>query len=148
MYAKSTEELLQTTHFLKKAENSDNFQISEEDDEEQFVDINALLLTIKNIKSFLSDSNNKTIMGNIIYESKFVPMMVSIPEKISTWNIDRQLIGTIVVKTITYLCSESERVQLSFMHSENINKLFNNLQLLGKPTHNLIEECLHFAFLC
>ena len=37
-------------------------------------------------------------------------------------------------------------MQLSFMHAANINKLFDNLQLLGKPTHNLIEECLSFAF--
>lgn len=146
MYAQAVESLLKTNHFLNKATESEKFHISEEDDKEQFVDINALSMTIQNMRSFLADSNNKTIMGNILYESKFVTLMVSIPEKICSWQIDRQLVGNIVVKTITYLCSESERVQLSFMHAVNINKLFDNLQLLGKPTHNLIEECLSFAF--
>lgn len=146
-YAQSIEKLLTITHFNKNANDSEKFQLLDDDGATNTcLDVNALNLSIQNVESFLANSVNKTIMGSIIYEAKLIPLLIGIPESVKDWKIDLQLLGATLVRTITFLCSESEKIQHCMVLSDNIHKLFDNLKLLGKPNHNLVEECLRFAF--
>jgi hypothetical protein len=144
MYAKATETLLATEHFL--TEDSENFQLLDENNV-GILDVQALNLTIKNIESFMGhNQTNKNIVGSTISEAKFVPHLIGIPLRIKDWKIDKQLLGTTLIRTITFLCSESEKIHHCVVLSENVHKLFDNLKLLGKPNHNLVEAILRFAF--
>lgn len=143
MYVKAMDTLLATEHFLT---DSQKFQLMDESNEGN-LDVHALNLTINNIESFMGHSQiNKTIVGSTIFEAKFIPLLIGLLAKVKDWNVEKQLLGATLVRTLTFLCSESIKIHHSVVLSENVHKLFGNLKLLGKPNHNLVEECLRFAF--
>lgn len=82
-YVGVIKDLLTTKEFLMKANNSDNFGISSDDlDEANYFDVNALTLTISTIDTFLKYDVNKSVICNGIFEAKFIPSLVAIPNLI------------------------------------------------------------------
>lgn len=144
-YTQSMEKLLKITHFSKDSSETEKFQL--QDDNNETLDVNALNNTIQNVASFLRNSINKIIMGSIILEAKILPLLIGIPQNVKNWNIDLQTLASTLIKTITFLCAESEEIQHFMVLPDNIHKLFINLRLMIKPNHNVVEECLRFAFL-
>ncbi|XP_058454329.1 neurobeachin-like protein 1 isoform X1 [Malaya genurostris] len=136
--------LLETEHFLQKISPTESFELSQSDN--NYVDVWALNAIVGTIEHFLPDYVNKQVLCNAIFEAKFLPTLVQIPERVKSWNIDQQPVGSTLVRSFHKLCSSSEKIQYNLMHTNNINILFDGLKQFGKPSHDLICDCLYFAF--
>ncbi|KAL1394330.1 hypothetical protein pipiens_012033, partial [Culex pipiens pipiens] len=144
LFMGAVQTLLEADHFLQKATPAENFELSQRDD--NYVDINSLTAIIDTIEHFLPDYVNKQVLCNAMFEAKFLTTLVQIPDRVKTWNIDHQPLGSSLVRSIHKLCSSSEKIHYNFIHTNNINVLFDGLKLFGRPSQNLICDCLYFAF--
>ncbi|KFB43539.1 AGAP003395-PA-like protein [Anopheles sinensis] len=144
LYIGAIRDLLTTDHFLAKGSPVASFELSHDDD--NYIDIGALGAAIASVQEFIPEHSNKLILCNALFEAKFLSHLVQIPEQVKKWNIDHQTLGTVLVKTLQALCNDSDKMQYNVMHTNNINVLFDGLKGFGKPSANLINQCLGFAF--
>ncbi|XP_055643375.1 neurobeachin-like protein 1 isoform X2 [Toxorhynchites rutilus septentrionalis] len=145
LYMGAVHTLLDTKHFLKEKPPEDSFELTHNEDD-NYIDINALNAIIGTIEHFLPDHVNKQILCNAIFEAKFLPILVQIPESVKSWNIEQQSLASTVVRSLRKLCSSSEKIHYNLIYTNTINILFRGLKSLGRPSHGLICDCLYFAF--
>ncbi|XP_055608825.1 neurobeachin-like protein 1 isoform X2 [Uranotaenia lowii] len=144
LYMGAIQALQETQHFQQPTSPTESFELSLNDD--NYLDVGALNAIIGTIENFLPEHVNKPVMCNAIFEAKFLPNLVQIPEQVKTWHIDHQLLGSTLVRSLHKLCSSSEKIHYNLMHTNNINILFDGLTKFGRPSRDLICDCLYFAF--
>ncbi|XP_021704634.1 neurobeachin-like protein 1 isoform X1 [Aedes aegypti] len=144
LYLGAVHTLLETDHFMQKSSPAESFEVSPNDD--NYIDVNALNAIIGIIEHFLPAHVNKHVLCNAMFEAKFIPSLVQIPERVKSWHIDHQTLGSTLVRNFHKLCSCSEKIHYNLMHTNNINVLFDGLKLFGRPSHDLVCDCLYFAF--
>ncbi|XP_049530577.1 neurobeachin-like protein 1 isoform X2 [Anopheles darlingi] len=144
LYIGAIHELLKTEHFLTKSLSTESFELSHDND--CCIDVGALCASIATIEQFIPEHSNKLVLCNALFEAKFLSSLVQIPEQTKRWNVDRQMIGTVLVRALQRLCYHSEKIQYNLLHTNSINVLFDGLKCYGKPSKGLIEQCLGFAF--
>lgn len=144
LYLGAIHTLLETEHFLQKTSPAESFEVSPNGD--NYLDVGALNAIIGIIENFLPGHVNKHVLCNAMFEAKFIPSLVQIPERVKLWHIDHQTLGSSLVRNFHKLCSSSEKIHYNLMHTNNVNILFDGLKLFGRPSHDLVCDCLYFAF--
>ncbi|XP_055544656.1 neurobeachin-like protein 1 isoform X1 [Wyeomyia smithii] len=144
LFVGAIQTLLKTEHFLQKMSPAESFDLAQSDN--NYIDVGALSAIIETIERFLPEYVNKHVLCNAMFEAKFLFTLVQIPDFVKSWNIDQQLLGSTLVRSFHKLCSSSDKMHYNLMHTNNINILFDGLKQFGRPSHDLVCDCLYFAF--
>lgn len=144
LYYNSINDLLRTEHFfITPIEES--FEISDNPDN-NCIDVNALIATLTNIGDFLCEPLSRQYICNAIIDTNMIQLLIRIPERTFRWHIDKQLLASTLIKTLTLLSRTSKNINVLLAQMDNTTILFDGLKMFGKPSQRLITECLNLAF--
>lgn len=146
LYLDAIRELLKTDRFTSARTFEASFEISQDSEDDDCVDVNALGSLIYNLADMLRDPESRGQISGTIYEANFIPLLIDIPKQIQIWKIDLQNFDTTLLQTLTVLTRSSTIMNDLLSEMMNVNKLFEGLKLHGKPSLRLIMECLNLGY--
>lgn len=136
---------LSKTHQFDRRPFDEKFNVEAIDDDD-YIDLNALTATVNNIAAFSMEEQSRLQICSGIVEANFIPTLTGIPKQIQKWEFDRQKVATSVVRALALLRQTMPVVTNILSNTQHITTLFDGIKGLGKPTHELIEQCLEFAY--
>lgn len=146
LYLDAIRELLKTDCFTTSRTFESSFEISQESEDDDCIDVNALGSLILNLGDMLREPESRAQICGTILEANFIPLLIEIPKQIQSWKIDLQNFDTTLLQTLTILTRTSPIINDLLSETTNVKKLFDGMKLHGKPSIRLITECLSLAY--
>ncbi|XP_055373526.1 neurobeachin-like protein 1 isoform X2 [Condylostylus longicornis] len=147
LYSDAIFNLLKIEHFKnKKNQTTSHFEIIADETSEIPVDVTALQATIENVNLFLLNQSDPDYICSVIFETNLVDILISVPFKIEDWNINTEIILCNLIKILSSLTKSSNQIIKNINETKKIDKLFDGIQRLGKPTEKLLQLCFSLAF--
>lgn len=133
------------THQFDRRPFDEKFNVQADDDDD-YIDLNALTATIDNIAAFSLEEQSRLQICSGVVDANFIPTLAGIPKRIQKWEFDRQKVATSVVRAMALLRQTMPVVANILCNAQHITTLFDGIKALGKPTHELVAQCIEFAY--
>lgn len=146
LYLDAIRELLKTDRFTTSRTFESSFEISQETDNDDCIDVNALGSLILNLGDMLCEPESRIQICGTILEANFIPLLIDIPNQIQSWKIDLQNFDTTLLQTLTIVTRTSAIMNDLLSETANVKKLFDGMKMHGKPSIRLITECLNLGY--